>query len=249
MKTDICLNSLPPKMRLLQSVCKVLFMIDNVTQQLIQKAQSKDNHERRDAFDALMPQFQKMAFYVAYNRLHDVHVAEDIVQEAFLTAYLKLDQLREPQAFAAWLKQIVLTHCERHIRGKRPKLEPIDARYDLATDKPSPEAMLEEVEMHNQVLYAIESLPEHERAVTEGFYMQGESQKELATRLKVPVTTVKKRLQYAREHLRLMIGDLNAVVDEAIARVIQANQPTQEPQPQPVYIYNRRRELPTDDGY
>ena len=217
--------------------------------ELIQKAQSKDDGARRDAFDGLMPQFQKMAFYVAYNRLHDVHVAEDIVQEAFLTAYLKLDQLREPQAFAGWLKQIVLTHCDRYIRGKKPTFEPIDARYDLATDNPSPEALVEEVEMHNQVLYAIESLPEHERAVTEGFYMQGESQKELATRLKVPVTTVKKRLQYAREHLRLMIGDLNAVVDEAIAHVMQANQSTQELQPQPVYIYNRRRDVPTDDGY
>ncbi|MGB7338749.1 MAG: sigma-70 family RNA polymerase sigma factor [Phototrophicaceae bacterium] len=217
--------------------------------QLIQQAQSKDAHARRDAFDALMPQFQKMAFYVAYNRLQDVHVAEDVVQEAFLTAYLKLDQLRDPQAFAGWLKQIVLSHCDRYIRGKKPQLEPIDARYDLATDNPSPEAMVEEVEMHNQVLYAIESLPEHERAVTEGFYMQGESQKELAARLKVPVTTVKKRLQYAREHLRLMIGDLNAVVDEAIARVIQANQPTPEPQPQPVYIYSRSSDTPIDDGY
>lgn len=220
--------------------------MDNITQ-LIQQAQTGDVSAKRDAFDRLLPQFQQMAFYVAYHTLQDVQLAEDAVQDAFLTAYLKIDQLRDPLAFAGWLKRIVLTQCDRSIRGKKLDIEPIDARYDLATDKPSPEDMLEASEMHQQVMYAIESLPEHERAVTEGFYMQGESQKELAERLKVPVTTVKKRLQYAREHLRLMMGDLNAVVDEAIARVMQSNQ--QEPQPQPVYIYTRTPQLPSDDSY
>lgn len=213
---------------------------------LIKHAQSGDERERRKAFDALMPQFQKMAFYVAYHTLQDVHLAEDVVQEAFLTAYLRIAQLREPEAFPAWLKRIVLTHCDRQIRSKQPHFEPLEARYDLATDKPSPEALIEETEMQYQVLFAIESLPEHERAVTESYYMQGESQQEIAERLEVPITTVKKRLQYAREHLRLMIGDLNAVVDEAIARVIK---PQVEPQPQPVYVYSRRPQPPTDDSY
>lgn len=216
---------------------------------LIQEAQSGTDTQRHAAFDALVPQFQKMAFHVAYNTLQDVHLAEDVVQEAFLTAYLRIEQLKDPAAFPGWFKKIVLTHCDRQIRGKRPDFEPIEARYDLATDKPTPEAMLEETEMQVQVMYAIEALPEHERAVTERYYMQGESQKEIAAGLKVPVTTVKKRLQYAREHLRLIIGDLNAVVDEAIARVMHANQAQQEPQPQPVYVYSRRLQAPTDDSY
>lgn len=214
---------------------------------LIEQAQAGDDYQRRDAFDALMLQFQKMAFHVAYNTLQDVHLAEDVVQEAFLTAYLRIGQLRQPEAFPGWIKKIVLTHCDRLIRGKKPHFEPIEARYDIAVDKPGPEAVIEKVEMQNQVLYAIESLPENERAVTEGYYMQGESQKEIAERLKVPVTTVKKRLQYAREHLRLIMGDLNAVVDEAIARVMQANQTPQEPQP--VYIYSRNPKPPADDSY
>ncbi|MEO1290244.1 MAG: sigma-70 family RNA polymerase sigma factor [Chloroflexota bacterium] len=221
--------------------------MENITY-LIQQAQSGEATLKRDAFNELVPQFQKMAFYVAYHTLQDVQLAEDAVQEAFLTAYLKIDQLRDPDAFAGWLKRIVLTQCDRVIRGKKLQLESIDARYDIATDNLSPEALVEESELQSQVMYAIESLPEHERTVTESFYMQGESQKEIAERLKVPVTTVKKRLQYAREHLRLMIGDLNAVVDEAIARVMQSNQP-QEPAPQPVYIYSQTQAVPPDENY
>ena len=43
--------------------------------------------------------------------------------------------------FPAWLKKIVLTQCDRLIRGKKPQFEPIEARYDLAVEKPSPEAI------------------------------------------------------------------------------------------------------------
>lgn len=215
---------------------------------LVEQAQSSNKSERRDAFDALMPHFQKMAFHVAYNTLQDVHMAEDVVQEAFLNAYLRIEQLRDPQAFPAWLKKIVLTQCDRVIRGKRPQFETIETRYDIAIENPGPEAMVEESEMHYQVLYAIESLPENEREVTKGFYMSGQSQKEIAERLQVPVTTVKKRLQYAREHLRLIFDDLNSVVDTAIVRVLQAN-PLSEPQPQPVYIYSRQADPSTDDTY
>lgn len=216
------------------------------TLQLIHEAQTGNAAERRAAFDVLLPRYQRMAFQVAYAVLNDVHLAEDTVQEAFITAYLRIGQLREPQAFAAWLKRIVMTQADRQIRGKQPRLEDLEERFDIPAEKPSPEAMLEESEIQSRVQLAIDSLPEQERLVTEGFYLQGESQKELAERLELPLTTVKKRLQYAREHLRLLVGDVNAVMDEAIARVFQSNQP--KPQPQPVYIYSRR-ERKDDEGY
>lgn len=213
---------------------------------LVIQAQSTDEDAKQSAFNTLVPRFQRMAFGVAYGILGDVQQAEDAVQEAFLTAYLRIDQLREPDAFPLWLKRIVQTQCDRMIRGKQPRLESIEARYDIATEKPSPEDVVEEHELQAQILHAIQSLPEHERDVTERYYMQGESQKEIAAGLDVPVTTVKKRLQYAREHLRLMIGDLNAVVDEAIARVLK---PQPEPKRQPAYVYARRKQQQTDDDY
>jgi RNA polymerase sigma factor (sigma-70 family) len=208
------------------------------TLQLIQQAQTGDAAQVRAAFNILLPRYHRMAFQVAYAVLNDVHQAEDAVQEAFITAYLRIGQLREPQAFASWLKRIVLTQADRQIRGNQPRLEDFEERFDIPAERLGPEDMLEESEIQNRLQLAIDALPEGERQVTEGFYMQGESQKELAERLELPVTTVKKRLQYAREHLRLLVGDLNAAVDEAIARVFLTNQP--KPQRQPVYVYSRR---------
>jgi RNA polymerase sigma factor (sigma-70 family) len=211
--------------------------------ELIQRAQTGTELERHAAFDELVPRFQKMAFSVAYAILQDVHMAEDVVQDSFIAAYMRIEQLREAEAFPSWFKRIVLTQADRQIRNKQPRIEALEARYDLAIENLGPEALVEESEMQHQVQIAIDSLPEHERAVTEGFYLQGESQKEIAERLQVPITTVKKRLQYAREHLRLIVGDLNAVVDEAIARVLKP----QQAQPQPVYVYARHEET-EDDG-
>jgi RNA polymerase sigma factor (sigma-70 family) len=210
---------------------------------LVEQAQQGTREARHAAFNELVRRFQGMAFKQAYQTLSDTHLAEDAVQEAFLTAYLRIDQLRDPAAFPGWLRRIVMTQCDRLVRGVRPTLEPIDKRYDLATGKPGPEAQVEVRDIRRIVQAAVEALPEHERAVTEGYYMQGESQKEIAERLQVPVTTVKKRLQYAREHLRLLVQDINAVFDQAIADMIQ---PAPEPERQPAYIRNRR-ERASDD--
>ena len=212
--------------------------MDNLTT-LITEAQSHDIHTRRTAFDTLVEQYRGMAYKQALLILRDNDMADDAVQEAFITAYLHIDKLREPEAFSAWLRRIVMTQCDRLIRGNIPTIVPLDARENLIAERASVESLVEAQEMQDQLQFAIDALPDHERVVTEGFYMQGQSQKEIAENLEIPVTTVKKRLQYARDHLRLLIDDLNTVVDSAIARILK---PQPEPQRQPVYLYNRRKD-------
>src|SRR5579871_6612357 len=80
------------------------------------QAAQKDKHQ---AFNALVQRFQDLAFACAYAVLGDFQLAEDAAQEAFITAWHHLDQLRTPEAFPGWLKRIVLTHCNRFTRGKR----------------------------------------------------------------------------------------------------------------------------------
>lgn len=206
---------------------------------LIQQAQSTDISTRREAFDQLAQQYRAMAYKQAYSTLRDTDMADDAVQDALLAAYLHIDKLRDPDAFPSWLRRIVMTQCDRMIRGKSPVLMSLDARENLFVERPSVESLVEQKEAQDQLHVAIDALPEHERAVTEGYYIQGESQKELAERLEVPLTTVKKRLQYARDHLRLLVDELNTVVDSAIARMLK---PRKQPQRQPVYLYNRRRD-------
>src|SRR5437588_11326872 len=75
--------------------------------------------EKHEAFCELVRIFQDMAYACAYAVLGDFFLAEDAAQEAFISAWRRLGQLRQPDAFPGWFRRIVLTECYRLARGKR----------------------------------------------------------------------------------------------------------------------------------
>jgi RNA polymerase sigma factor (sigma-70 family) len=178
---------------------------------------------RHDAFIALVEQFQDTAFGYAYSLLGDPHLAQDATQEAFVTAYCRLGDLRAPAAFPLWLRRVVRTHCARLRRGRALPAASLDAlRRDeggVAADVVDPDgagdpaAAAEARELHDAVAAALRGLPPHERLVTVLFYVAGHPQDEIARFLGVPVTTVKKRLQAARKRLQQR---MMAMMDDAL---------------------------------
>ena len=163
-------------------------------------------------------------------RLHDADLAQDAVQEAFVVAYQVLHQLKEPKAFAGWFKQIVLSQTYRLLRDTRPLAHAVNLSQEIATSEPGPAALVENDEMKEKVMTAVSALPEKEQIVTRLFYLNGYSQKEIARLLELPLTTVKKRLQYARRNLR---GILVSMMDAF------APEPEIAPLPVPIPIQSR----------
>jgi RNA polymerase sigma factor (sigma-70 family) len=163
---------------------------------------------RREAFGELVIRFQDMAFACAFAVLRDAYLAQDTAQEAFVVAWQKLAQLREPAAFPGWFKRIVLTQCARLTRCKRLQLVPLDAGADKSTDDPGPHASAERRDLVTKVLHAINALPENERLVTTLFYVDGYTQADIGEFLEVPVTTVNKRLYSARQRLKGSVVEL-----------------------------------------
>src|SRR5215469_6566925 len=80
--------------------------------ELVEAAQSGDN----EAYDALIQRFQQMAYAIANRYLGDHHLAQDVVQEAALEAFVHLRELKEPAAFPGWFRQIVFRQCTRVLR-------------------------------------------------------------------------------------------------------------------------------------
>jgi RNA polymerase sigma factor (sigma-70 family) len=183
--------------------------------QLIDRARARDTPAavRQAAFGVLVERFQDAAYSYAAGALGDPHLAWDAAQEAFLTAYRSLDQLRTPAAFPGWLRRIVRTHCRRLQRSRQPHVASLDAlaaldpsawqpvsRLDSQTD---PEAAAERWERGAAIASALRTLPAGQRVVTVLFYVGGYPQHEIAELLRVPLTTVKKRMQAARKHLQV----------------------------------------------
>src|SRR5579864_313754 len=82
--------------------------------------QEADEEEQGQLLDQLVEKFAEAAYRWARLILDDEDKAFNAVQEAWLNAYLHLDQLRDRAAFPGWFRQIVLRSSFRVIRGEKP---------------------------------------------------------------------------------------------------------------------------------
>ena len=171
---------------------------------LVGRARAADGiaDERVGAFGELVRRFQDMVVGYAYSVLGDFHLAEDAAQDAFITAYRKLDSLREPGAFAGWLRRLVRTSCDRITRRKKVGVAPLEAADGVPSGDNAPAEAAERAEMREVVLRAIRALPEEQRTATTLFYINGYSHAEIAEFLEIPESTVNNRLHASRERLK-----------------------------------------------
>jgi len=165
-------------------------------EQLIHAAQKGD----LDAFNRLVLNYQGLAFNVAYRLLGDDPAAEDVTQEAFISAYKHLRSYRGG-SFKAWLLRIVtnVSYDELRRRQRRPQisLEPEGKNGEdvpepawLADPGESPQDLTERVELNRAIQRCLAKL---------------ESEFEAAQILRKPLGTVKSRLARARSRLQLCL--------------------------------------------
>ena len=198
-----------PVTRLLVYIGQKWIDVVNEARALVIRATDSDATlaERHEAFCELVRVFQDMAYACAYAVLGDFYLAEDAAQEAFISAWQKLSQLRQPEAFPGWFRRVVLTECNRLTRGRRPGIISIDEGVNLHAPHTDPQTLIEIDELTTAVFKAIKTLSLNERMVVILFYVKEHSQSDISAFLDVPLTTVAKRLYSARLHLRGMLMD------------------------------------------
>jgi len=135
--------------------------------------------------------------------------AEDLVQQAFLTAHAKLEQLRDPDKARAWLIVVVRNAFRKSLRRDRPLL--------LSTisnpPEPSHNGAWERSIDSESVQAALNELPEEFRTPLILFYFEELSYKQIADLLEVPIGTVMSRLSRGKSHLRTRLRKDESVVD------------------------------------
>ena len=82
--------------------------------QLVERARGGD----REAFGDLVERYRDMVYGLGYHLTRDFESARDLAQEAFVQAYLKLGQLRDPDGFSGWLRQIT-RNVHRNLHRRR----------------------------------------------------------------------------------------------------------------------------------
>jgi len=161
---------------------------------------------RADEFEAAaMPHLADL-FKTAAHLLRDRSEAEDIVQEAYLQAWRSFDRFQIGTNCRAWLFKImfnVISHHRRKWFGLRLVTDKDDyIESTLKYEPPVPEHINDE-----DVLAALEKVPQKYREVVLLSDVQEFSYKEIAETLSIPVGTVMSRLSRGRRQLRLLLAD------------------------------------------
>ncbi|MHC5035022.1 MAG: sigma-70 family RNA polymerase sigma factor [Planctomycetota bacterium] len=155
----------------------------------------------RDAFGELVRVYEGAARAIACSHVGNEADAHDLVQDAFVTAYCKLSQLREPERFAGWLRSIVRSLCLQHRRRMARRRVAADTMGRPWADH-LPASVCGEQEENAEVWRALAVLPQIHREAILLRYEGGMSYKEIADTLDLPVSTVKGRLQQGHRRLR-----------------------------------------------
>ncbi|MXV72987.1 sigma-70 family RNA polymerase sigma factor [Candidatus Poribacteria bacterium] len=173
--------------------------------QLIQRVLDSDDM----AFSALVKKYQRSVHALAWRKVGDFHIAEDITQETFLKAYQRLSTLKEPQSFASWLYVITANQCKAWLRKKRTWIQSLEdtssAQLERATYSGNiiaeNERMTEEAQ-REVVKKLLAKLQESDRTVITLYYLGGMTYEEISNFLGVSVGAIKSRFHRARQRLK-----------------------------------------------
>lgn len=176
----------------------------NEITELVEQAKTGD----RAAFGELVNRFQGSVYAMALSRVHDPLEAQELAQEVFIHAMWKLPQLREPRAFAGWLRKITARMAINRLTRKGPIFgaEP-EVLDSVEGDVRGPLDEMELREAKANLHTALRRLKDDDRATLESFYLRGRSLKQMAREFDAPVGTIKRRLHVARQRLKdVMVG-------------------------------------------
>lgn len=173
----------------------------------------------RSAFEQIVERYQRLLCSLAYSSLGDVAASEDVAQETFVTAWLKLGELREPEKLRAWLCSILrfkISHARRR-DGREPArgAEPLDHALELPSDLPSADTAAADRDDQALVWQALRDLPETYREPLVLFYREHRSIEHVAAELDLTEDNVKQRLARGRNMLKEQVL---ALVEGALAR-------------------------------
>jgi RNA polymerase sigma-70 factor (ECF subfamily) len=157
----------------------------------------------RWAQEALFQRHCRLVIALSQRLLPQSSDADDLVQDAFVYAFQRLDSLQNPQAFAAWLASIVVRTASKRLRRQRlltrlglSRSEPIDLDAVVAPSAPP------EVVSELKAVYALlDRLPTEQRIALVLRRIEGMELAEIATAMKLSLATVKRRLALAEARL------------------------------------------------
>ena len=158
----------------------------------------------RDARYRIYKLYSKAMFNVGYRITRSEEDAEDVLQEAFISAFRSLDSYRGDATFGAWLKRIVINKAINALNKKKHESLPDEnEQWDLAEEESPPE--YRDSLTVERVRKAIEKLPDGYRSVLSLYLLEGYDHQEIGEILGISESTSKSQLNRAKAKLKELL--------------------------------------------
>jgi RNA polymerase sigma-70 factor (ECF subfamily) len=176
--------------------------------ELVRAAQAGD----RQAFGELFERYERHVLAVALRRLGDYNEAQELVQDVFIQAMLKIEQLRAPEAFGGWLRSITTRMAINRAVRRGPDFATAPELLDaIGVEVETPLDSVLDDERDAGLKRGLDRLRELDRETLVAFYVDGRSLLEMSDDFDAPVGTIKRRLHVARKRLAKEVEELVAV--------------------------------------
>ena len=169
-------------------------------------------------FGFLYQNTYKSKYYLALQYMKNEEAAKDVLQEAYIKAFSKLDALGNPEAFPGWLGTIVANTAKNMLAKNNPMLfsdvaaddENENFEYQIEDENAENQPELFYTRQETQILVheLIDALSEEQRMCILMFHIEGASISEIAAVMNCSENTVKSRLNYGRKNLKIKAEEL-----------------------------------------
>ena len=161
----------------------------------------------RAAFAAIYDRYANRLYDFCIGMLRDRDAAADCVQDVFVTAAGRLDQLREPDRLRSWLYAVARNEALARIRERR-RVQPSDELPEIASGEPDLATLAARSELADLISDACGGLTDRDQLVLELSYRQGLSGPELADALGVSAKNANTLVERLRETIARSLGAL-----------------------------------------
>ena len=148
--------------------------------------------------------YSKAMYNVGYRITGDEEEAQDVLQEAFTSAFRNLDYYRGDAAFGAWLKRIVINKALTALQKRKYDRIPDNDNFDVAEELP-PDDYADTLTVE-RVKNGIRQLPDGYRAVLSLYLLEGYDHQEIAGIMNISESTSKSQLNRAKNKLREVLA-------------------------------------------
>ena len=161
-----------------------------------------------ESFRFLIDRYKDKAFSVAFSVLRNQLFTEDVVQEAFIKAFRKIDTFRGDAMFSTWLMRIVVNESIKVLRRKKMEIEGHKRMVDVNEPVINGSIkLLQEQEQRVFIDKTMEQMPQREALVIQLFYLNDLSLKEMEDVMKINPAHIKVLLYRARKRFYNILKD------------------------------------------